>query len=97
MTGALFALIFAQLLHVFECKSEERTLFTINWLDNKKLIVAALFSFSILLCVMYLPVLQPIFKTCALSLDVLMWPVFFCLAAPVLAAILHRKLSLIHI
>ena len=90
-TGALFALIFAQLLHVFECKSEERTLFTINWLDNKKLIVAALFSFSILLCVMYLPVLQPIFKTCALSLDVLMWPVFFCLAAPVLAAILHRK------
>lgn len=90
-TGALFALIFAQLLHVFECKSEERTLFTINWLDNKKLVAAALFSLSILLCVMYLPILQPIFKTCALPFNVLLWPILFCLAAPVFAAILHRK------
>lgn len=90
-TGALFALIFAQLLHVFECKSEERTLFTINWLDNKKLVAAALFSLSILLCVMYLPILQPIFKTCALPFNVLLWPFLFCLAAPVFAAILHRK------
>ena len=90
-TGALFALIFAQLLHVFECKSEERTLFTINWFDNKKLIAAALFSLSILLCVVYLPIFQPIFKTCALPVSVLIWPVLFCLAAPVCAALFHRK------
>lgn len=93
-TGALFALIFAQLLHVFECKSEERTLFTINWLDNKKLIAAALLSFTVLICVIYLPQLQFIFKTCALSLRVLVWPVVFCLAAPVVSAVTKQACGL---
>ena len=89
-TAALFSLIFAQLLHVFECKTEEGSIFSISFFNNKKLIAAAAVSVTVLFCVMYIPWLQMIFSTVSLSFEELLWPMLFCLAAPVLRAAIHR-------
>lgn len=89
-TAALFSLIFAQLLHVFECKTEEGSIFSISFFNNKKLIAAAAVSVTVLFCVMYVPWLQMIFSTVSLSFEELLWPMLFCLAAPVLRAVIHH-------
>lgn len=90
-TGALFALIFAQLIHVFECKSEEKGFFSIPYFNNMKLIGAAMLSLLILILVLYTPPLQMIFSTVPLSLSQLMIPALFCLATPIISGIFHKK------
>lgn len=90
-TGALFALIFAQLIHVFECKSEEKHILQIPYFNNKKLLLAAMLSILVLFAVIYLPVLQLIFRTVPLSLRQMLIPIGFCLVAPVANIFLHRK------
>lgn len=87
-SGALFALVFAQLIHVFECKSETQSIFEIKFLNNKKLILASAISFSAMLLVLYVPTLQAIFSTVALSLDELAMPILYSLAIPVINSIL---------
>lgn len=66
-TGALITLVMAQLIHVFECKSEEVGLFSVPFFNNKKLLLAVLFSLAVLFAVVYLPPLQVIFSTVPLS------------------------------
>lgn len=83
-TGALFALILAQLIHVFECKSEEQNILHIPYFNNKKLLAAAGFSLALLLAVIYFPPLQAVFSTVPLTLSQLLIPGGFCLFAPVL-------------
>ena len=90
-TAALFSLILAQLIHVFECKSEEKPLFCINILNNKKLIGAAAVSLAVLLAVLYVPILQTVFGTCALGIDVLLPPVIYCFAAPLITSFWRRR------
>jgi len=90
-SGALFALIFAQLIHVFECKSEEKGLFEIPYFNNMKLIGASLLSLITLLAVIYVPSLQIIFSTVALSLTQALVPILYCLAVPVIVGIIHKK------
>lgn len=90
-TAALFALIFAQLIHVFECKSEEVGLFRVPFGNNKKLIAAAALSLTVLLCVLYVPFLQSIFSTVPLSLSQVLIPIGYCMAPPVLSSLLHRR------
>ena len=87
-TGALFALVFAQLLHVFECKSEERSLFTINPFDNWKLLLAVLLSAAIALTAIFFPPVQPIFRTVALTGRQVLTVAGYLMAAPVLSALL---------
>ncbi len=89
-TAALFSLVFAQLLHVFECKTESGSIFSISFFNNKKLIAAAAVSLIVLLCVMYVPWLQTIFSTVSLSFKELFLPFIFCVGAPVLRAIIHH-------
>jgi Ca2+-transporting ATPase len=67
-TGALVTLVATQLLHVFECKSEKKSIFEINILNNPALVIAVLCSLATTLAVLYIPVLQPIFKTVPLGL-----------------------------
>ena len=57
-TGALITLVLSQLIHVFECKSEDKTLFTVPYLSS----AAALFAG------IWLPVLQKVFFTAVPSL-----------------------------
>ncbi|MCR8641722.1 calcium-translocating P-type ATPase, SERCA-type [Paenibacillus sp. N1-5-1-14] len=59
---AFATLVMAQLIHVFDCRSS-RSIFHRNILQNKVLVLAVLSSLLLMLAVMYVPSLQPIFKT----------------------------------
>ncbi len=56
-----------QLIHVFECKSERKRVTRILMGNNPWLIGAALTSLVMILAVIYVPFLQPVFCTVALS------------------------------
>ncbi|MDP4143270.1 MAG: calcium-translocating P-type ATPase, SERCA-type [Bacillota bacterium] len=66
-TMALGTLIMSQLLHVFECRSEKHSIFEIKLFTNPYLVAAVGFSITMLLCVIYVPFLQDIFHTVALT------------------------------
>ncbi len=68
-TGAFVTLVLTQLIHVFECKSETRSIFQIPLLNNIYLVLAVLCSLIMLLGVVYLPLLQDIFKTVPINLN----------------------------
>ena len=89
-TGAFAALVFAQLIHVFECKSESKGLFKIPFLNNKALIFAVILSTAAILCVLYLPPLQKTFCTVALNFRQLI-TVLGCVAALPIVSSLFKK------
>lgn len=66
-TMAFTTLVFSQLFHVFDCKSESRGIFEVELFSNPYLIVAVFISATMQLSVIYLPALQAIFKTAALG------------------------------
>lgn len=66
-TMTLATLVLSQLIHVFECKSETRTLFEINLLSNKYLLISVLISVVMILGIIYIPFFQQIFKTSAIN------------------------------
>lgn len=66
-TMAFTTLVFFQLFYVFECRSERYTPFEIGFFGNPLLVAAVGLSVAMQLAVIYLPVLQPIFKTTALN------------------------------
>lgn len=70
-TIAFTTLVFSQLLYVFDCRSEHYTPFEIGFFGNKYLVMAVALSAIMQLAVIYLPSLQPIFKT--VSLNALHW------------------------
>ncbi|WNS45766.1 calcium-translocating P-type ATPase, SERCA-type [Paenibacillus sp. MMS20-IR301] len=63
---AFATLVMAQLIHVFDCRSS-RSVFHRNPFQNKYLVLAVLSSVILMLAVMYIPLLQPVFKTVPLS------------------------------
>lgn len=65
-TVAFATLVLAQLIHVFDCRSS-RSIFHRNILQNRSLVLAVLSSLILLLIVLYMPDLQPIFKTTSLN------------------------------
>ncbi len=60
--------ILAELLRAFSSRSEKHSIFEIGLFSNKSLNLAVLVSFVLLIGVIYLPFLQPIFKTYPLGL-----------------------------
>lgn len=70
-TMAFTALVFSQLFHVFDCRSERYSIFELGFMTNPFLVGAVLCSITMQLSVIYLPFLQPIFKT--VSLQVWHW------------------------
>lgn len=66
-TATFATLVFSQLAHVFECKSEEKSVFEIPLLNNLYLVGAVAVSTLMILSVIYIPALQGIFKTCPLA------------------------------
>lgn len=85
-TAAFVTLVFTQLVHVFECKSEEKTLFSVPYFNNWKLIFAVLTSLTVILCAVYLPALQPILSTVSLSGRMMGVVLGYTLAVPVVYA-----------
>ncbi len=90
-TASLLALVFTQLIHVFECKSEKKSLFQINPFNNIKLIFAVLISGAIVFAVIYLPALSAIFNTVPLTLTQLGVTFAYILAVPVLVGLFSLK------
>ncbi|MFZ2537595.1 MAG: cation-translocating P-type ATPase C-terminal domain-containing protein, partial [Oscillospiraceae bacterium] len=90
-SGALFALIFAQLIHVFECKSETKSLLHIHYGNNAKLIWASLLSLTTLLLVIYYAPIAAIFSTVPLTFRQVIVPIGYCFIAPIANIILHPQ------
>lgn len=68
-TGAFVTLVMTQLIHVFECKSERKNIFEINIFSNIYLVTAVMCSIIMILSAVYLPFMQPVFKTAPLSIN----------------------------
>ncbi|WP_294478783.1 cation-translocating P-type ATPase [uncultured Ruminococcus sp.] len=84
-TGALITLVLSQLIHVFECKSEDKTLFSVPLFNNTFLLFAVTASAAVLFAGIYVPVLSKIFSTAI--------PDIRCLAVSVGTAFLVPGLS----
>ena len=76
-TLALCTLVMSQLIHVFECRSERHSLFEIKLFTNPWLIGAVSVSIILICAVLYVPFLQMIFHTVALSLKQWLIVIFF--------------------
>ncbi len=85
-TGAFVTLVITQLIHVLECKSEQKSLFEINLLNNKFLIFATLTSLIMIIVVVYIPKLQVIFKTTSITLNEWLIILGFSFLGPVLVS-----------
>lgn len=85
-TAAFAILVLTQLIHVFECKSETKSIFEIPLFNNILLVLAVLSSLAMLFAVLYIPFLQEIFKTVRLTMDE--WVIIggFSFLGPVLAS-----------
>ncbi len=94
-TAALCTLVISQLIHVFECKSETKSLLHIPYGNNIKLIGAVAISLAVLLAAVLMPVMQVIFGTTSLSPAGWLCTLGFSFAVPVLASIgfVRRKRS----
>ncbi len=90
-TAALITLVMSQLIHVFECKSETKSLFRIDLFSNVKLILAVLISFLVLAATVVLPQLQPIFQTVLLTSEQLLIALGLSAAVPVLSSVFRKK------
>ncbi|RNA69654.1 cation-translocating P-type ATPase [Alteribacter keqinensis] len=67
-TVAFATLVMAQLIHVFDCRSEH-SVFHRNPFENKYLVGAVISSIVLMLVVLYYPPLQPVFHTVSLGFE----------------------------
>lgn len=86
-TAALITLVMSQLIHVFECKSETKSLFKINLFNNIKLILAVLVSFGALAASVLVPQLQTVFETVTLTSQQLLTALGFSAIIPIINGI----------
>lgn len=86
-TSALITLVVSQLIHVFECKSEDKSLFSINFFSNMKLVFAVLFSAAVLAMTVAIPQFQVIFQTVPLLPNQLLTALGLSVAVPVMCGI----------
>ena len=89
-TTALCTLILSQLIHVFECKSETKSLFHLPLWNNWKLLAAVAVSASILFAAVESSALQMIFTTVPLSLPLWIVVAVSSCAIPICSAILFQ-------
>lgn len=68
-TMAFNVLCLSQMGHVLAIRSENRSFFSMGFLSNKPLLGAVLLTLALQLAVTYVPVLQPIFRTQALTVS----------------------------
>ena len=62
-TAALATLACSQLFHAFNCRSMRESIFKLKFSTNLQLVGAVVGSFLLQMAVIYVPFLQPIFKT----------------------------------
>ncbi|MCD7823666.1 MAG: cation-translocating P-type ATPase [Oscillospiraceae bacterium] len=87
-TCALVTLIASQLIHVFECRSERKSVFRMNPFENLSLILAALVSAGVTALCIYLPFLSVAMETTPLMLSEMVWSLLFAAAVPIASGLL---------
>lgn len=87
---ALFTLVMSQLLHVFECKSEDKNIFTVKHFSNPFMLLAVGISFGCLMAVMLMPPLQAVFKTALLSPYEFIVGIACSVAIPLVSGIVNK-------
>jgi Ca2+-transporting ATPase len=87
-TAALITLVVSQLIHVFECRSENRSLFGMNPFGNMKLVGAVLISGAVLAAAVVVPQLQVVFSTAAPTMTELLIALGFSVAVPLVSSFL---------
>jgi Ca2+-transporting ATPase len=90
-TCGFITLVITQLVHVFECKSERKSIFEIPLFNNIYLVLAVLCSLIMILVVIYVPTLQGIFRTVPVSYKEWMLIVGFSSIGPVFSSMFTRK------
>jgi P-type Ca2+ transporter type 2C len=84
-----------QLGHVLAIRSEQQLLFTIGVFSNKYLLAAVALTFLLQMVTIYVPLLNPVFKTQPLSPGVLLfciaWSSLFFAAVEIEKAIKRRR------
>lgn len=90
-TMALFTLVSSQLVHVFECKSEEKNLFSVNLTNNIWLVLSVLVSVLCLVGAIYIPFLQNVFSTVSLNVIQLLSAFGCAVAVPIMACFLPKR------
>ena len=90
-TGGFMTLVLTQLIHVFECKSEKRTIFEIPLFNNVLLVFAVLCSLCMILAAVYIPFLQNIFKTVPLTPDEWVLILGFSILGPIFSSFFKKK------
>ncbi len=86
-TAALITLVVSQLIHVFECKSESGSIFSIDLFSNIKLIFAVLISSAALAGAVAVPQLRTVFETVPLTQAQMFAALGFSAAVPVLCGV----------
>ena len=89
-TGAFVTLTASQLIHAFECMSEERTLFGIRITENPFMLISVIASFICMLACICIPALAGVFTLVPLSGIEWLISVGLAFALPVGAAIFSR-------
>ena len=90
-TGAFVTLTAAQLVHAFECMSEERSLFGIRLSENPFMLISVILSFVCMLACIYVPVLAGVFSLVPLSAGEWLISLSPALILPVGAAIVNGQ------
>ncbi|SDB48440.1 Ca2+-transporting ATPase [Ruminococcaceae bacterium FB2012] len=89
-TGAFVTLTAAQLIHAFECMSEERSLFGIRLTENSFMLISVILSFLCMLACIYIPVLAGVFALIPLSAVEWLISLGLAFALPVGAAVIKK-------
>jgi len=90
-TGALCTLVVSQLVHVFECRSESRTLITAGCKGNPFLLFSVALSAFVLFAAIYLPTLQGVFAARALTRTQLFISLGCSFAVPLAASVFRKR------
>ncbi len=92
-TSALITLILSQLLHVFECRSEHHSVFTMNPFGNPALLLSVLISAGVTAACIWWQPLAAVMQTAPLSPAMLLPSLVFAAAVPFAAGILNMLFS----
>ena len=83
----MLTLVFSQLIHVFECRSEDKTLLQMGLRGGKFVVLAALSSAACVALCMAVPQLAAVFSLTKMSAKQLAISLSFAAAAAVFSAI----------
>lgn len=86
-TCALITLVMSQLIHVFECRSEHKSVFRMNPFGNMKLLSAVMISLAALAAAVAVPQMQVVFDTVMPTSEQLLAALGLSVAVPVVSSL----------